>query len=39
MLHQNFYENWLPEDMVAGNIGDVRELVRRLVSPSAEPMG
>ena len=33
MLHQNFYENWLPEDMVAGNIGDVRELVMRLVSP------
>ena len=39
MLHQNFYENWLPEDMVAGNIRDVRELVRRLVPPSAEPMG
>jgi hypothetical protein len=29
MLHQNFYENWLPEEMVAGNIEDVKELVKR----------
>jgi len=39
MLHQNFYEKWLPEDMVAGNIGDVRELVRRLVSPCPSSAG
>jgi len=31
-LHQNFYENWLPEEMVAGNVKDVKELVRKLAS-------
>ena len=31
-LHQNFYENWLPKEMVAGNIEDVKELVRKLGS-------
>jgi hypothetical protein len=25
MLHQNFYENWLPEEMVAESIEDVKE--------------
>ena len=30
MLHQNFYENWLPKEMVAGNIEDVKELVKKL---------
>lgn len=30
MLHQNFYENWLPKEMVTGNIEDVKELVRKL---------
>jgi hypothetical protein len=32
MLHQNFYENWLPKEMVTGNIEDVKELVRKLGS-------
>jgi hypothetical protein len=32
MLHQNFYENWLPGEMVADNIEDVKELVRKLKS-------
>lgn len=31
-LHQNFYENWLPEEMVAGNIKDVKKLLRKLGS-------
>lgn len=30
MLHQNFYENWLPKEMVAGNIEDVKKLMQRL---------
>lgn len=32
MLHQNFYENWLPKEMVTGNIEDVKELMRKLGS-------
>ena len=30
VLHQNFYENWLPEDMVIDSIGDVRKLISKL---------
>jgi hypothetical protein len=30
MLHQNFYENWLPPEMVEGNIKDVKKLVEKL---------
>ena len=30
MLHQNFYENWLPKEMVAENIKDVKEFIKRL---------
>jgi len=30
VLHQNFYENWLPEDMVIDSIGDVRKLIKKL---------
>lgn len=30
MLHQNFYENWLPKEMVIANIEDVKELVKKL---------
>jgi hypothetical protein len=30
MLHQNFYENWLPSEMVEGNIEDVKKLVEKL---------
>jgi len=30
VLHQNFYENWLPEDMVIDSIGDVRKLINKL---------
>jgi HEPN domain-containing protein len=29
-LHQNFYKNWLPPDMVEGNIRDVKKLVEKL---------
>ena len=29
-LHQNFYENWLPLEMVEKNIGDVKKLVEKL---------
>jgi len=29
-LHQNFYENWLPPDMVEGNIRDVRKFVEKM---------
>lgn len=29
-LHQNFYENWLPPEMVERNIGDVKKLVGKL---------
>jgi hypothetical protein len=28
MLHQNFYENWLPPEMVEGNAEDVRNLIK-----------
>jgi hypothetical protein len=30
MLHQNFYENWLPLEMVKGNIEDVKKFVEKL---------
>jgi hypothetical protein len=30
MLHQNFYENWLPQEMVEGNIRDVRRFVEKM---------
>jgi len=30
MLHQNFYKNWLPKEMLAGNFEDVKELVKEL---------
>ena len=30
MLHQNFYENWLPPAMVCGNAEDVKSLVEKL---------
>ena len=30
MLHQNFYENWLPKEMVVENVKDVKEFVKRL---------
>jgi hypothetical protein len=30
MLHQNFYENWLPPEMVEGNVNDVKKLVEKL---------
>lgn len=29
-LHQNFYENWLPEEIVRESIGDVKRLVEKL---------
>ncbi|MCS7367950.1 MAG: PaREP1 family protein [archaeon YNP-WB-062] len=29
-LHQNFYENWLPPEMVEKNIGDVGKFVDKL---------
>ncbi|MDJ0269465.1 MAG: PaREP1 family protein [Aigarchaeota archaeon] len=29
-LHQNFYENWLPEDMVRDGVENVKKLVERL---------
>jgi len=29
-LHQNFYENWLPPEMVEKNIGDVEKFVDKL---------
>jgi len=30
MLHQNFYENWLPPEMVGENAKDVKKLVEKL---------
>jgi hypothetical protein len=30
MLHQNFYENWLPPEMVEGNVNDVKKFVEKL---------
>lgn len=30
MLHQNFYENWLPPEMVEGNVEDVKKFVEKL---------
>jgi len=29
-LHQNFYENWLPQEMVEKNIEDVKKLIEKL---------
>jgi HEPN domain-containing protein len=29
-LHQNSYENWLPPDMVEGNIRDVKKFVEKM---------
>ncbi|RLG90814.1 MAG: hypothetical protein DRO36_05425 [Candidatus Hecatellales archaeon] len=29
-LHQNFYENWLPPEMVKGNADDVKMLIEKL---------
>jgi len=29
-LHQNFYENWLPPEMVEGNANDVKNLIEKL---------
>jgi len=29
-LHQNFYENWLPPEMVEGNADDVKRLIEKL---------
>jgi len=29
-LHQNFYENWLPQEMVERNIEDVKKLIEKL---------
>ena len=29
-LHSNFYENWMPGEMVGYNLSQVRELLRRL---------
>lgn len=29
-LHQNFYENWLPPEMVEGNADDVKRLIKKL---------
>ena len=31
-LHANFYENWLPDDMVEDKIADVKDLLSRLES-------
>ncbi len=30
MLHQNLYENWLPPEMVEGNVEDVKKLIEKL---------
>ncbi|MEM2123168.1 MAG: PaREP1 family protein [Candidatus Bathyarchaeia archaeon] len=30
MLHQNFYENWLPPGMVKENIQDIKSLIGKL---------
>ena len=30
MLHQNFYENWFPQEMVEGNIRDVKRFIEKL---------
>ena len=30
MLHQNFYENWLPQEMVKANIEDVKKFVEKM---------
>ena len=29
-LHQNFYENWLPPEMVEGNVDDVKRFIEKL---------
>ena len=35
ILHANFYENWLPDDMVEANIADVKNLLEALQVQSA----
>jgi len=30
MLHQNFYEDWLPKEMVVENVKDVKDFIKRL---------
>jgi len=30
MLHQNFYENWLPREIVEANIEDVMKFVEKM---------
>ncbi len=35
ILHANFYENWLPDDMVEANIADVKNLLEALYAQSA----
>ena len=30
MLHQNFYENWLPKEMIVENIKDVKDFIKKL---------
>jgi hypothetical protein len=29
-LHSNFYENWMPREMIAGNLEQVREFLQKL---------
>ncbi len=29
-LHSNFYENWMPKEMVAADLGQVREFLNKL---------
>jgi len=29
-LHSNFYENWMPREMIAGNLQQVREFLQKL---------
>ncbi|MCH8280402.1 MAG: PaREP1 family protein [Chloroflexi bacterium] len=33
-LHSNFYENWMPQEMVADDLAQVRKLLERLESLS-----
>ncbi len=36
-MHQNFYENWMPEDEVAHGVGRVKAYLTELESMSAQP--
>ena len=29
-LHSNFYENWMPKEMIADNLAEVREFLQKL---------